>query len=345
MRVLLSLPIFLPHRRLSPSDNEGQMLVTQKMTWKHLVAIALLLIVVGAIGFIVSSWQPDRPLEALVGKWAQPPSTFIDVQGMQVHLRDEGPRDDPMPIVLLHGTAASLHTWDDWTEALTVERRVIRFDLPGFGLTGPSSDNDYSIERYARFVVEVLDELGVEKVHLAGNSLGGHIAWAAAVAYPDRVDTLAMLDASGYNFEPESVPIGFALSRIPVVRDLIRNILPRSFVRSSIENVYGDPDRVTNETVDLYYDITTRAGNREALVERLKQLEMGANAHLIKEIRQPTLILWGRLDRLIPVVNAERFNADIANSELIVWDDLGHVPHEEDPLRTVAAFQAFLDGR
>jgi pimeloyl-ACP methyl ester carboxylesterase len=317
--------------------------MTRKKVWKQIVAIVIALFIVGSGGFVVSNWQPDRPVEALVAKWAQPPSTFIDLMGLRVHLRDEGPQTDALPIVLLHGTGASLHTWDGWTAILRQDRRVIRFDLPGFGLTGPRTDSDYSIERYAEFVVAILDRLGVQKAVIAGNSLGGRIAWGTAVLYPDRVEKLVLLDASGYDFKPESVPIGLMLARIPVLRDMIRNVLPRSFVRSSIENVYGDPARVTPELVDLYYDITTRAGNRQALAERLEQLEPGAMAHRLPEIRQPTLILWGRKDRLIPVENAQRFHADIKRSTLIIWDELGHVPQEEDPARTVQALQSFLD--
>jgi pimeloyl-ACP methyl ester carboxylesterase len=90
--------------------------------------------------FFILNWAPDRPVSELTARWAPPPSTFIEVAGMKVHMRDEGVRDDPSPIVLLHGTAASLHTWEGWVEALKNRRRVIRFDLPGFGLTGPSPD-------------------------------------------------------------------------------------------------------------------------------------------------------------------------------------------------------------
>ncbi len=317
--------------------------MTRKKLWKQLFAIAVVLIIVGTGSFVVSNWQPDQPVEVLIDKWAQPPSTFVELDGMDVHLRDEGPRDDPLPIVLLHGTGASLHTWDGWVDVLSQERRVIRFDLPGFGLTGPNADGNYGVDRYAEFVVAVLDKLGVDRAVVAGNSLGGNIAWAMAVWYPSRVDKLVLLNATGYDFKPEVVPIGFTLARIPVVRNMIRNVMPRDAVRSSIESVYGDPSRVTPELVDLYFDMSTREGNRTALMQRLTQLEGGAIAHLIKEVSQPTLVLWGRKDRLVPVINAERFDADIAGSELLIWEDLGHVPHEEDPARTVQAVQAFLE--
>ena len=140
------------------------------------------LVLFGLVFFLLAgllvSWAPDKPVEALREQWARPPSRFVPVQGMSVHLRDEGPADDPSPLVLLHGTSDSLHTWDGWAAVLSRQRRVIRFDLPGFGLTGPDPQNDYSITRYVRFVTAVLDHLGVQRCVLAGNSLGGQIAWA-----------------------------------------------------------------------------------------------------------------------------------------------------------------------
>lgn len=191
---------------------------------------------------------------------------------MQIHLKDEG---EGIPIVLLHGTSASLHTWDGWAEALKKDHRVIRYDMPGFGLTGPSPDNDYTIETYARVLIAVLDRLGVDQCVLAGNSLGGRVAWSAALLYGDRISRLVLIDASGYPFRPESVPIGFQIARIPLLNRLLGNVLPRGMVESSLKNVYGDPDLVTPDLVDRYFELTTRAGNREALVHRFQQLQPG----------------------------------------------------------------------
>ena len=134
--------------------------------------------------FVFCSWDPDRPVADLQARWAPPPSVFVPVMGMNVHLRDEGPRGDAVPIVLLHGTSSSLHTWEDWARALKDQRRVIRFDMPGFGLTGPSADNVYTIEPYARFVAALLDHLGVSRCVLAGNWFGGYVAWATSLANP-----------------------------------------------------------------------------------------------------------------------------------------------------------------
>ena len=116
------------------------------------LAFVVAAIVLLVVGVIIATWAPDRPVDQLKAEWAPVPSQFLGVAGMQVHLRDEGVRDDPTPIVLLHGTSSSLHTWDGWVAALAGERRVIRVDLPGFGLTGPTPDGDYTIANYVRFM-------------------------------------------------------------------------------------------------------------------------------------------------------------------------------------------------
>jgi pimeloyl-ACP methyl ester carboxylesterase len=311
------------------------------LLWKSLLlllAAALFFAVAG----IVLTWAPDRPVDALKARWAPPPSRFIAVQGMQVHLRDEGPRDDPEPLVLLHGTSASLHTWEGWAAALRGQRRVIRFDLPGFALTGPQPQDDYSIDAYVRFVAAVLDQLGVrQRVVLAGNSLGGQIAWSFAAAQPQRVSRLVLVDAAGYPFESASVPVGFRVARLPLLAPLMQHTLPRGLVERSVRSVYGDPAKVTPELVDLYYDMALREGNRRALGLRMGQ-RLAVQPERIATLRLPTLILWGGRDRLIPPDNARRFAQDIAGSRLVLFDELGHVPQEEDPARTVAALQAFL---
>jgi pimeloyl-ACP methyl ester carboxylesterase len=293
-------------------------------------------------GFTALNWAPDRPVAELAARWAQPPSMFIDVAGMRVHVRDEGLRDDPVPIILLHGTSASLHTWDGWVRELEPARRVIRVDMPGFGLTGPAPDGDYTIEAYVRFATAVLDHFGIEHCVLAGNSFGGWVAWETALAQPDRVNALILVDSAGYAIRSQSVPIAFRIAKIPVLNRLMEVTLPRSLIESSLRNVYGDPSKVTPELVDRYYEITLRQGNRKSLVQRFVQAPLGIDEQRIKELKVPTLILWGGRDRLIPLEYAGLFNRDIAGSELVVFDDLGHVPQEEDAARTVSAAKAFL---
>ena len=302
--------------------------------------LALLAALVAALAW---TWAPDRGVDTLKARWAPAPSHFVTLQGMQVHLRDEGPRDDPIPIVLIHGTSASLHTWDGWVAALSPHRRVIRMDLPGFGLTGPAPDADYSMARYTGFMRDLLDLLKLDEVVMAGNSLGGGIAWQTALAHPTRVRQLVLVDATGYPLQPQSMPIGFRLAQISWLAPVTQKILPRQTIEASVRNVYGQPDKVSPALVDRYYELTLREGNRASLTQRFQyRSNDAALAGQISQLRLPTLILWGSEDRLIPPDHAQRFQQAIAGSELLVFEGLGHVPHEENPEATVQAVKRFL---
>ncbi len=313
------------------------------MGW--IVRLVGVLLMLSALALSLSR-APDRPVQTLVARWAPAPSDFIEVKGQLVHLRDEGLRGDPEPIVLIHGTAASLHTWEGWVRALKGTRRVISFDLPGFGLTGPFTGQyppeDYSGDAYARFVLDLLDTLKVQRAVLAGNSLGGEIAWRTAFLAPQRVSRLILVDASGPASTPKSVPLGFRLARIRLLNPIVESALPRALVAEGLAAVYGDPSLVTPELVDRYFELALREGNRHALGLRVQGLVNGADQERIATLKLPTLILWGGRDRLIPPETAHRFEHDIAGSRLVIFDKLGHVPQEEDPAGTVAAAKAFL---
>lgn len=292
------------------------------------------------------SRAPDRPVETLVARWAPPPSEFVDVKGQIVHLRDEGPRADADPLVLIHGTSASLHTWEGWIKALKGTKRVITLDLPGFGLTGPFSGqytrDDYRGDALAGFVLDVLNQLQVQRFAIGGNSLGGEVAWRVAWKARDRVTKLVLVDSSGTAFVPESMPLAFSIALIPGVNRISEYVLPRAIVAQGVTNVYGDPSRVSADLVDRYYELSLREGNRRALGLRVQQLERGEHVARLSELKLPTLILWGGRDRLIPPKEAEEFRSRIIGSKLVMFPELGHVPHEEDPARTVAEVRAFL---
>lgn len=311
----------------------------------HLLRLFGLLLILTAVAIALSR-APERPVQTLVARWAPPPSDFIEVKGQLVHVRDVGPRADPAPLVLLHGTGASLHTWDGWEDALKAGKRVIRFDLPGFGLTGPFggqyAGDDYRGDTYARFVLDLLDTMHVARATIGGNSLGGEVAWRAVTLAPQRFDKLILVDASGYAFTPDEIPIGFRFARIPVLNRIGEHLLPRALVAASLRSVYADPSRVSDELIDRYFELTLREGNRHALALRLQQLEAGAHAARIKTLALPTLVLWGGRDHLLPAINAQRFAADIHGAKLVVFDDLGHLPQEEDPVRTAVAVAQFL---
>jgi len=289
---------------------------------------------------------PDRSVDSLVTRWAPPPSDFMYVKGQFVHFRDEGPRNDPVPLVLIHGTASSLHTWQGWVGDLRARKRVITFDLPGFGLTGPFGGqyprDDYRADNLARFTLDFLAALHVQRFAIGGNSLGGEVAWRVAAMAPSRVDRLILVDATGYAFVPEHVPVGFQLARVPGLNRIGEFLTPRSVVEDSVRDVYGDPSRVTGALVDRYFEMMTREGNRRALDLRMEVIASDLAPERIGTLKLPTLIMWGAKDRLVPPVNAQRFHADIAASQLVIFPGLGHVPQEEDAQQSVAPVRAFL---
>jgi pimeloyl-ACP methyl ester carboxylesterase len=263
-----------------------------------------------------------------------------------VHLRDQGPRDDPLPIVLLHGTGSSLHTWEGWVKRIGPQRRVLTLDLPGFGLTGPFSGgfeaDNYQGDSYARFVLALLDQLRIERVVLGGNSLGGEVAWRTAALAPSRVAALVLVDAAGPAFQPEQVPLGFVVARTPVLNKLAEWTLPRELVERSLQSVYGDPSRITPALVDRHFELALRDGNRQALVQRLRQTVPGEHSERIATLTPPTLIVWGERDRLIPPAVGREFERLIRGSRLVVLPGLGHVPQEEDPALSVQPVLDFL---
>lgn len=290
--------------------------------------------------------EPDRAVETLVARWGQAPSEFIDLDGQLVHLRDEGPKADATPIVLLHGTSASLHTWDGWTQALRGTHRVIRLDLPAFGLTGPFTGRfagqTYTGANYAAFVLTVLDRLGVQRFAIAGNSLGGEVAWRIAALAPQRVTKLVLVDSAGYPIDGNEIPLGWKIARLPVLGSLTEHLLPRPIIVQGLGAVYGDPAKITAPLVDRYFELTLREGNRAALVQRARSWTPAEGVDKVTGVTAPTLVLWGGRDRIIPPATAQRFAADIPGSRVVLFDDLGHVPHEEDPGRTVGVVVAFL---
>ena len=306
--------------------------------------------------FIVRDWAPELKREVVEPRWATAPSAFINVTGIRVHVRDEGPRDDSSPIVLLHGTASSLHTWDGWTELLKGDRRVVRFDLPGFGLTSPSPDGTYGAEKDTSLLVAILDFLDIDQCVLGGNSLGGSISWRTALTHPSRVEKLILVDAGGYDISPGSRPVAFYFAKMSmidwIVRNtlprglidwMVRNTLPRGIVAQGLRKVYGDPSKVGVELIARYRELIQMEGNRRAFIKRVGQwLRAPRPYHRIPELQMPTLIIWGGRDRLVPPEAAELFHRDIAGSTLVMFDDLGHLPQEEDPVRTVAAVRKFL---
>ena len=285
-------------------------------------------------------YTPDKPRAVLEAEYAPPPSEFVSVAGMRMHVRDTGPRDGPV-VIMLHGLGSSLHTWEAWAEALSVHDRVVRFDLPGFGLTGPDPSGDYTDTRSVAVVGALMDALSIHKASLVGNSMGGKFAWMFAAEHPDRVTRLVLISPDGF------ASPGFAYGKtpdVPVVARLLPYTLPRFMLRANVAAAYGDPAKLTDAVLDRYRDMMLVPGNRQALLDRTAQVRLEPPESMLRRIEAPTLLIWGEKDRLIPFSHAQEFLAAIPNCRLVSFPDLGHVPQEEAPAESLPPVRAFLDG-
>lgn len=305
-----------------------------------ILAFLFLLLIAIILACLFIAYQPDKPLSVLKAEWTYDNSKFLQIDNMPVHYRINGTGPS---IVLIHGTGASLHTWEKWTEILEKDFKVIALDMPAFGLTGPNDTGNYSLDYYAQFLDEFLTNIGVDSCYIGGNSLGGAISWRYASMYPDKVKKMILLDAGGYPpaNKDEEPPLAFQLAKNPLWSKILLTITPRSLFVSSMKEVYHNDDLVTDKLVDRYYEMYLRAGNRQAFIDRVNRLEYTDPAY-IKTIKTPTLIQWGKTDEWVPLANAYKFQKDIVGSKLIVYDNAGHLPMEEIPSQTAEDARAFL---
>ncbi len=303
-----------------------------------------LLLIAAAVGYGLA-YTPSIPRHALERSYGAPPSKFLQpASGTRIHYRDQGPRDARFTLVLLHGTASSLHTWEGVTRRLAERWRVVTMDLPGHGLTGATAEGRYDRAGMVAAIARLVDHLGLDSFVIGGNSMGGEMAMAYALIHPERVEGLVLIDSAGLalDLRGRHVPIGFRLAAIPLLRPLIARITPRSVVERSVRAVYADPARVTPALVDRYWRLMRMEGSRRALMKRFAILA-GEPPLAVEKITAPALVVWGREDHLIPLAVGDELARRLPHADLVVIDDAGHVPQEERPDETARAIADFLD--
>jgi pimeloyl-ACP methyl ester carboxylesterase len=303
-------------------------------------ATTSILLLAGAalIGTALWLYTPDASRASLEASYAKPPSIFVTVDGVRLHVRDTGPRDAPA-LIMLHGFGSSLHTWEPWARALDGQYRVIRYDMPGAGLSAPDPIGRYDDDRAMTVLAALMDQLGVARATLIGNSIGGRIAWKFAAAHPDRVSKLVLVSPDGF------ASPGFEYGRkpeVPAVLKIMRYVLPEPLMAMNLKPAYGDPARLTDAIVDRYYDLMLARGNRDAMLARLGQTVLQDPEPILKTVQIPVLLLWGEKDGMIPVANAADYQRVLPHSTLALLPGLGHVPMEEAPEISLAPVRAFL---
>jgi pimeloyl-ACP methyl ester carboxylesterase len=286
-------------------------------------------------------WTPDLERAELEKRYVASKAQIIEVDGLQVHYKATGPEGAPA-LLLLHGFGSSLQAWDDWSVKLEQKYRVIRLDLPGFGLTGASPTNDYSEEKDLATLTHFADKLGLEKFSVMGHSMGGKMAWSLAASQPERVQALVLMAPDGF---PETKDIGTKPYEVPAVMGLIKYVFPKYLVRKSIEPAFSDADALNDALVNRYFDMLRAPGVRGAILNRSNQTIYTDPVPRLKAIKAPTLLIWGEQDQMIPSTNAQSYANVLSNSTTVIVPKLGHLLQEEQPEKGLTAVMQFLDGR
>ncbi|MCC7258522.1 MAG: alpha/beta hydrolase [Gammaproteobacteria bacterium] len=282
----------------------------------------------------------DVPAARLEEKYASPAMRFLHIDGVRIHYRDEG--SGPV-VLLLHANFSSLLAWDPWVEALADRYRVVRFDFPAFGLTGPDPSGDYSNRRTVALTEKFVDALGLRRFTIAGTSLGGSIALRFAADHPERIERLILLNPGIL----EGRAMAQSGTRLPETADILRYITPRALVAYLLRSRAGNPALITEEHIDRWYDLWMREGNRAAILARLRAYDGGNVAGVVGRVRAPVLILWGDANPQTPPEQASELAAMLtaaASVRLLTYPGVGHPALEEAGERIGRDVRAWLDG-
>lgn len=305
-----------------------------------IVTVALIV-----IAFLLRT--PDTDRDAMIAKYTNAQSKFAESDsGLRIHYRDQG-NPDGVPLILIHGTAASLHTWEPLVDRLGGEYRIITYTQPGHGLTGPHPRDDYSAAGMMEAVDALAKELKLQTFVLGGNSMGGWVSWHYALQNPDRVDALLLLDAGGPPLREgeEAAPsnIGFRILNTPIGAFLMQHYTPRFLVRDSALQSVSVKTVMDEETVDRYWELLRYPGNRKAAATRgLIDPDEAVFSDLAR-LETPTLVIWGAEDQIIRASAAQSFDETMPNADVVIYEGIGHLPMEEAPDRTALDIDAFLE--
>ena len=266
-------------------------------------------------------------------------SNWVTIDGVRLHYQEKG---TGTPLILIHGFTSSTYSWRDVFDPLSKSFRVIAVDLKGFGFSD-KPDGDYTRRAQSVLITHLLDHLKIEKAWLCGNSMGGEVALNVALANPQRVAGLILIDSTGVAVSGGgSLAPGYLL--VPGVGRLLMALALTSdkLVREGLEKSFYDDTKVTPERIAYYHQpLKTRAGQLAALRARTQFGQFPIEAELGK-VTAPALLIWGAEDELIPVEAGRKMTSLIKDSQLVTLQKCGHVPQEEMPDRVVSEIVQFI---
>jgi len=297
-------------------------------------------VLIASLAFLAAAWiYRDIPAEVLEAKYATPASRFLNVDGVRIHYRDEG---SGPPLLLIHANFGSLLSWDDATEVLSLEHRVLRFDLTGHGLTGPDPSGDYSLERTVQLTERFVDALGLTQFSIVGTSIGGTVAMHYTAKHPERVEKLILLNPGAL----EGRSVQRSGGSLPRVANILKYITPRAMASYMLKSRFGDSDRVDDKLIDQWYDMWLREGQRAAILARLRAYSSADLEKVTAAVTVPVLILWGEQDPQTPVGQAEELRKLLVNSpdvKVITYPGVGHMAAEEAGRDIARDIDVYLD--
>ncbi len=302
--------------------------------------------------FIFSGIHLDIPREELEEKYATGSSQFLDLSdGTRIHFRDEGNAKNPT-VILLHGFNGSLLNFDRLVPLLVEDYRLVSIDLPGFGLTGAIPSADYSTESFIDTVTTLTTYLGIEKFSIAGNSMGGGVAWRYALNNPRKVESLILIASSGVMTEEDSrkfaerkenSPIVWRLMNSNILKRFLNYYTPKFFATQGLKVSVYDQNLANIEHAMQFHDLVLLEGSRNAILS----MSMGSRSKMhgpesLSRIEAPTLVIHGDKDNIIPIERSQVFEEYIDKVEVKIYSQIGHLPMYEDPNKTANDIKSFL---
>jgi pimeloyl-ACP methyl ester carboxylesterase len=250
------------------------------------------------------------------------------------------------PLLLIHGYGAGIWVWEKQIEALSSFYRVYALDLIGHGFSDRPKI-PYTPETYIHFFRDFMDGVGIEKATLVGNSMGGGIAWAIAILFPERVDRLILIDCVPpdvlHQVKNESFRMLVAIKDIPILSYLVIAGRSRNSIRQILLECISDVKLITPEVLNRQYQLSKIKGTTWVLYSTLKHAE---EALKLKDqfslIRKPTLFIWGERDLIFPLQVGEALHQSIAGSKFLRIEKSGHIPMWETPGEVNQAILSFL---